>query len=164
VITITDRFTNFGALENELREQCTRVKFRYDRTVPMRCQRLTAQEYFALQLADRYLPMAAIRHLIRTQWPDCIEDMQYGIPTYHLRGQALFVIASQKNHIAFYLVPKEMMNTFKNDLRTRDCGKSCIRFKTIRPEDMELLERIVKFVGTTFTGHAPKLRGFANLR
>ena len=90
--------------------------------------------------------------------------MLYGVPTFHINGQPLFALASQKDYISFYLMPKEMLSAFAHDLRTRNCGKSCIRFKRLEQEDMALLERIVKFVGTTFTGVAPKLRGFANIR
>ena len=126
--------------------------------------RLSTVEYFEQLPAARHADMVRIRYMIQLQWPKCKEDMLYGVPTFHIDGQPLFAFASQKEHNTFYLMPKEMLSVFKNDLRTRNCGKSCIRFKKIEQEDMELLERIVKFVGTTFTGVAPKLRGFANIR
>ena len=42
-----------------------------------------------------------------------------------------------------------------------DMGKSCIRFKRLEEEDVDLLERIIMYVGTTYTGEAPKLKMFA---
>lgn len=121
----------------------------------------TALEYFELLPAERLLPMARVRQMIRKQWPDCKEDMSCGIPTYHVKGIALFALASQKAHITFYVLPSEMLDAFKHDLRTRSHGKSCIRFRHIEEPDMDLLERIVKFVGTTFTGSSTRLRGLA---
>lgn len=126
--------------------------------------RLTAVEYFEQLPEDRQLSMARIRQMIRKLWPKCKEDMLYGMPTFHVNGQPLFALASQKHHITFYVMPYDLLSAFKHDMRTRNCGKSCIRFKQVEQEDMDLLERIVKYVGTTSTGETPKLRGFANVR
>lgn len=121
----------------------------------------TAHDYFEQLSAERQPPLARIRQLIRKHWPKAKEDMAYGMPTYHLSGQPVFALASQKNHITFYVMPYDLLNAFKHDLRTRNCGKSCIRFKRLEEEDVELIERIVKYVGTTYTGEAPKLKMFA---
>lgn len=121
----------------------------------------TAHAYFELLPADRQLPMARMRQLVRRHWPKAKEDLAYGMPTYHLAGQPVFAIASQKNHMTFYVMPYDLLSAFKHDLRTRNCGKSCIRFKRLEDGDMDLLERIVKYVGTTYTGEAPKLKMFA---
>ncbi len=121
----------------------------------------TAHDYFELLSPDRQLPLARLRQLVRKYWPKAKEDMAYGMPTYHLDGHPVFAIASQKNHITFYVMPYDLLSAFKHDLRTRNCGKSCIRFKRLEEEDMDLLERIVKYVGTTYSGEAPKLKMFA---
>ena len=122
---------------------------------------LTSHEYFEQLTAERQLPLARIRQLIRKYWPKAKEDMSYGMPTYHLSGQPVFALASQKNHITFYVMPYDLLNAFKHDLRTRNCGKSCIRFKRLEEADIDLLARIVMYVGTTYTGEAPKLKMFA---
>lgn len=117
--------------------------------------------YFDNLPDDRQLPMARLRQLVRHHWPKAKEDLAYGMPTYHLSGQPVFAIASQKNHITFYVMPYDLLSAFKHDLRTRNCGKSCIRFKRLEEEDMDLLERIVKYVGTTFIGSSSKLKIFS---
>ena len=129
----------------------------------MRIGPTTTQEYFEQLPADRQLPLARIRQLIRKHWPRTREDMSYGMPTYHLSGQPVFAIASQKNHLTFYVMPYDLLNAFKHDLRTRNCGKSCIRFKRLEEGDVDLLERIIMYVGTTYTGEAPKLKMFAKV-
>jgi uncharacterized protein YdhG (YjbR/CyaY superfamily) len=121
----------------------------------------TAHDYFELLPADRQQPMVRLRQLVRKYWPKAKEDMAYGMPTYHLEGQPVFALASQKHHMTFYVMPYDLLSAFKHDLRTRNCGKSCIRFRRLEEEDVELVERIIKYVGTTFAGGAPKLKMFA---
>jgi uncharacterized protein YdhG (YjbR/CyaY superfamily) len=127
----------------------------------MRIEATSSHDYFEQLPSDRQFPMARMRQLVRKHWPKAKEDMAYGMPTYHLGGQPVFALASQKNHITFYVMPYDLLSAFKHDLRTRNCGKSCIRFKRLEEEDVDLIERIVKYVGTTYTGEAPKLKMFA---
>ena len=110
---------------------------------------------------ERQIPIATMHQLIKRHWPKVKEDMAYGMPTYHLNGQPVFALASQKNHITFYVMPYDLLSAFKHDLRTRNCGKSCIRFRRLEQEDLDLLERIIMYVGTTFAGAAPQLKMFA---
>jgi uncharacterized protein YdhG (YjbR/CyaY superfamily) len=130
---------------------------------PMRPPPPTAHEYFEQLSEDRQAPMAQVRQMIRRQWPKAKEDMSYGMPTYLLNDQPVFALASQKNHITFYVLPFELLNAFKHDLRTRNCGKSCIRFRRLETEDMDLLERIVMYVGTTCTDDMPQLKMFSRV-
>lgn len=122
---------------------------------------MSALAYFESLPSERQLPMAHLRQLIKRHWPKVKEDMAYGMPTYHLGGQPVFALASQKNHLTFYVIPYELLSAFKHDLRTRNCGKSCIRFRHLEEEDMDLVERIVKYVGTTFSNSASQLKVFA---
>lgn len=124
---------------------------------------LSADTYFEALPSERLAPMSRIRHIIRAQWPKAKEDMAYGMPTYHLGGQPLFALASQKGHVTFYVVPYDLLAAFKHDLRTRNCGKSCIRFRRVEDADLDLLERIVKYVGTTYKAGSPQLRVFARV-
>lgn len=120
----------------------------------------TAHTYFEYLPEERQIPMARIRQLVRKHWPKAKEDMAYGMPTYHLSGQPVFALASQKNHMTFYVIPYDLLGAFKHDLRTRNCGKSCIRLRRLEDADVDLLERIIMYVGTTYSGEAPKLKVF----
>jgi uncharacterized protein YdhG (YjbR/CyaY superfamily) len=110
----------------------------------------SAVAYFEELPEERQGPMVMIRQLIRHQWPAVKEDMANGMPTYHLQGEAVFALSNQKNHITFYVIPFTLLNAFRNDLRTRNCGRSCIRFRRLESEDLALLERIIRYVGATF--------------
>ena len=129
----------------------------------MHVEATTSHDYFEQLPSDRQMSLARIRQIIRKQWPKAKEDLAYGMPTYHLGGQPVFALASQKNHITFYVMPYDLLSAFKHDLRTRNCGKSCIRFKRLEEGDVDLLERIIMYVGTTYAGEAPKLKMFAKV-
>lgn len=108
--------------------------------------------YMEAQPSERQLMLAHVRSLIREQWPRTREDMALGMPTYHLGGKPAFALANQKNHITFHVLEPGLLSAFKHDLRTRNCGKGCIRFRRLEPPDVEMLERIVKYVGTAVSG------------
>ena len=108
--------------------------------------------YIEAQPGERQLMLAQVRSLIRDQWPKVKEDLALEMPTYHLGGRPMFALANQKAHITFHVLDRELLNAFKNDLRTRNCGKGCIRFRRLESADVELLERIVKYVGSAVSG------------
>lgn len=104
--------------------------------------------YYGSLPGDRRDSLLAIRKLVRSTWPAATEDMAHGMPTFHLHGRPLFAIASQKHFMALYVVPYDLLNAFKNDLKVHDHGKSCVRFKRLEPATFELLDRIIKYVGS----------------
>ncbi len=116
----------------------------------MRSAPITVPEYLDRLPEERQQPMAWIRQLIRKHWPRIKEDMANGFPTYHMGGQALFAVSNQKNHITFYVLPPGLLSVFNQDLRTRNRGKSCVRFRKLHDEDLELIDRMVLYVGTIF--------------
>ncbi|MBP7409334.1 MAG: DUF1801 domain-containing protein [Flavobacteriales bacterium] len=103
--------------------------------------------YYGSLPGDRRDALLAIRKLIRRTWPTTSEDMAYGMPTFHLDGLPLFAIASQKHFMALYVMPYDLLDAFKNDLKVYDRGKSCIRFKRLETPTFDLFDRIIKYVG-----------------
>jgi uncharacterized protein YdhG (YjbR/CyaY superfamily) len=104
--------------------------------------------YYGGLPGDRRDALLAIRQLIRRIWPSTIEDMYYEMPTFHLDGQPLCAIASQKHFMALYVMNYDMLDAFKNDLKVYDRGKSCVRFKRLEPETYDLLDRMIKYIGS----------------
>jgi uncharacterized protein YdhG (YjbR/CyaY superfamily) len=130
----------------------------------MNVQASTVQEYFDGLTDDRRTALEALRKRIRNIWPQSTEDMAHGMPTYHLNGHALCALASQKHFMAIYLMHYDLLHAFKNDLKVHDCGKSCIRFKQLDPQMMDLLDRVLKYCGSQMStsiyfGKASNLRG-----
>lgn len=108
----------------------------------------TANEYFARLDDDRREALLRIRMQIKEIWPEIQEDMGTNMPTYHLNGHALCAIGNQKNCMALYIMPYDLLNAFRKDLLIYDKGRSCIRFKRLEPATFDLFDRIIKYTGT----------------
>lgn len=106
------------------------------------------QDYFEQMPADRREALGSLRSLIKRVWPEVSEDLAYGMPTYHLDGRPAFGLANQKHFMAMHVLPYDLLEPFKNDLKVHDCGKSCIRFRRMDDATFELLDRIIKYVGS----------------
>ncbi len=106
------------------------------------------ETYLAQLPADRREALGVVRDLVHRIWPSIREDMSYGMPTFHLEGHALCALASQKSFMALYIMPYDLLIAFKNELMLHDTGRSCIRFKRLTPELLDLLDRVLKYTGT----------------
>jgi len=114
----------------------------------MKTAALTISDYYDELASDRREALGAVRKLIKKIWPSITEDMSLGMPTFHLDGQALCAVASQKHFMALYIMPYDLLDAFKNDLRIYDRGKSCIRFKHLEQPTLDLFDRIIKYTGS----------------
>ncbi len=113
----------------------------------MKTLALTASDYFASLPDDRREALLLLRKLIKEIWTDIEENMDLGMPTYHRNGHALWAIANQKHFMALYVMPHDLLNAFKNDLLIYNTGRSCIRFKKLASETLDLFDRIIKYTG-----------------
>lgn len=114
----------------------------------MRSAPLEIQDYFEQLPSDRRETLGALRSLIKRVWPEATEDLSYGMPTYHIDGRPAFGLANQKHFMAVHVLPYDLLEPFKNDLKVHDCGKSCIRFRRMDDATFELLDRIIKYTGS----------------
>lgn len=85
---------------------------------------------------DRKNDMSKLRSIIKKTLPDAKEIMLYGMPAYEVDGKCLVAFNSQKHYMSLYAEPKSVEKN-KNLLKGINCGKSCIRFKSLKqlPED-----------------------------
>lgn len=114
----------------------------------MKTAALTTKDYYEELASDRQEALNTVRKMIKRIWPRITEDMALGMPTFHLDGQALCALASQKHFMALYIMPYDLLDAFKNDLKIYDRGKSCIRFKRLEPPTVDLFDRIIKYTGS----------------
>lgn len=109
---------------------------------------VTTDAYFDGLSEDRKPLLKKIRKAIFRIWPKADEQIMKGIPTYMLDGSPFLSMASRKNYVALYIVPHDLLNVFKTELRQYDHGRSCIRFKKLDPSLFDLIERIVMYTGS----------------
>src|ERR1035437_1247787 len=84
-----------------------------------------------------------LRTTIRKAAPEAEETINYGIPTFTLKGN-LVHFAAFKNHIGFYPTPTAI-EAFKKDLSAYDGAKGAEKFHLDKPIQFDLISRIKKF-------------------
>lgn len=96
---------------------------------------------------DRKSALNAIRERIYELLPDdARENMDYKMPTFIVDEHILFALASQKHHMALYVMPFDLLKDLKEELSLFDMGKSCIRFSKLTEERLEALTSIIQYV------------------
>ena len=108
-------------------------------------------EYFEAIPEDRSEQLGILRKMVKRSWPKVKEDLSNGMPTYHLDGHPFMAMASQKNFMAVYIMPYDLLDAFNKDLKAYDHGKSCIRFRSLDDDKLELFDRIIKYTGSQHT-------------
>ena len=84
-----------------------------------------------------------LRATIRKAAPDAIETINYGMPTFTLKGN-LVHFAAFKNHIGFYPTPSGI-ESFKKELSAYEGAKGSVKFPIDQPLPFDLISKIVKF-------------------
>lgn len=84
-----------------------------------------------------------VRATIQKAAPQAEETINYGIPTFTLKGN-LVHFAAFKSHIGFYPTPSGIEN-FKDELSAYDGAKGSVKFPLDKPIPYTLIAKIVKF-------------------
>jgi len=100
-------------------------------------------EYISSFPAETQKLLEQVREEIRKAAPDAKETINYGIPTFTLKGN-LVHFAAFKNHIGFYPTPSGI-SAFKHDLSAYENAKGSVKFPNHQPLPLELINRIVQF-------------------
>ena len=101
------------------------------------------QEYLNALSPERRDAIDQVRAVIQTAIPNVVEDFQYRMPTFHQNGQVVAALASQKQYMALYIMPYDLLDVFKGELAAFNCGKSCIRFRKLKEGNLDLFGQIV---------------------
>lgn len=99
----------------------------------MQSKAKTVAAYLKELPPDRKAAVGKLRSMIKQAAPAARESMKYGMPVYELDGGGL-AVASQKQYIALYVTPVEVVAAFRTRLDKLSVGKCCIRFR--RPEQI----------------------------
>jgi uncharacterized protein YdhG (YjbR/CyaY superfamily) len=128
--------------------------------------RTTVDAYLASLPADRRAAIAAVREVVNANLPEGYEEsMQYGMiswivplsvkpDTYNKQPLVIASLASQKNHMALYLVgvygDTKIETWFRKAFaaagKRLDMGKSCVRFKTLDALPLPVIGEVIEKV------------------
>lgn len=72
------------------------------------------------------------------------ETMEYRMPSYKRPGGEVEVaFASQANYISLYVLRKNVLDRFRDELTTANLGKGCIRYSTPAKIDFDVVRRLL---------------------
>ena len=74
------------------------------RSVRVKSDAATVDDFLAEQPENLRDALAQIRHMIRMELPDAVEAMHYRVPMYHLSGGTILCgFTAHKHNLAFYV-------------------------------------------------------------
>jgi uncharacterized protein YdhG (YjbR/CyaY superfamily) len=115
-----------------------------EETMPgSRASHKTIDEYINAQPVRTQRALKSLRAAIKAAAPDATQTINYGIPTFQLRGNLVHFAAFEK-HIGFYPAPSGIA-AFKKELDRYVSAKGSVQFPLDRPMPLGLVTRIVKF-------------------
>jgi uncharacterized protein YdhG (YjbR/CyaY superfamily) len=97
-------------------------------------EKLTHERKFALE---------KVRSLIFKTIPKAKEVIRNKLPAYQVNENTFAYIASQKHYMSIYLDP-EVLAAHGNALKNLNCGKSCIRFKSLEALPLDVIKTMLK--------------------
>lgn len=103
----------------------------------------TVPSYLEALPVDRREALLQVRDVVRRVFPHAHETMQYRMPTYEVAGSARVAIASQKNHLALYVLDEDAVRRHRPRLGKVDVGKCCIRFRRLSDLKMDAVEALL---------------------
>ena len=86
------------------------------------------RDYFDAVPDSRKPGMHALHAMIVEAFPEALVDMQYKMPTYHIKD-GWVAIANQKNYISLYTCGYHHIRSFKDKHPGIKTGKGCINFR-----------------------------------
>ncbi|HEX9989511.1 MAG TPA: DUF1801 domain-containing protein [Chloroflexia bacterium] len=107
----------------------------------------TVDEYLEAVPPQRLEALTRLRQLCLGTLEGYEESMQYGGPTYSKNGTAEVSFISQKNYIALYVLKKEVVDRYRDQLK--DAGKSCIRYRRPEQIDFAVVEKLLEETATS---------------
>lgn len=104
----------------------------------------TVEEYIGSFPTEIQITLEQLRKAIKSNAPDTIESMSYGMPGYKLNNKPLVYFGGFKKHIGFFPTPSGV-EAFKKDLSDYTTSKGTIQFPLNKPLPLSLITKIVKF-------------------
>lgn len=103
---------------------------------------------FDTEVASRLKQM---RDIVRTEVPEAVEAMSYGLVGYKLNGKPLVYFGGFYKHVGFYATPNGH-EAFKQDFSVYKQGKGSVQFPLDKPLPLDLIRRVVVYRKAQTTG------------
>ena len=104
----------------------------------------TVDEWMRDLPPDRREAVERLRALCRGELPGYEECIEYGMPGYRRNGVLEVSFNSQKQHIAIYILKKDVLDEFRAGLNASSIGKGCIRYSSPKKIDFDAIGRLLR--------------------
>lgn len=93
---------------------------------------------------ERQEVLLKLRRLCLEFLPGFKETMEYGGPSYWRNGEPEVGFASQKNFIGLYILRKDVLDAFRDQLKGISVGKGAIRYSRPEKIDFHLVRKLLQ--------------------
>lgn len=100
--------------------------------------------YLTQFTGDVHARLVQVRQIIKSEVPQVVESMAYGMPAYKLNGKPLVYFAGYAQHVGFYATPNGHA-AFAAELSKYKQGKGSVQFPHSQPLPVALIRSIVQF-------------------
>jgi uncharacterized protein YdhG (YjbR/CyaY superfamily) len=102
----------------------------------------TVDEYIETVPPERREAITRLRELCLQELEGYVESMEYGGACYSKDGIIEVGFTSQKQYISFYVMKKDVVDRYRNQLK--DVGKGCIRYRRPDQIDFVIVEKLLE--------------------
>lgn len=106
--------------------------------------RTAVDDYLSKFDGEAKARLFAIREIVRTQAPDAVEGLAYGLVGYKLRGKPLVYFGGFTYHTGFYATPNGH-EAFADEFSKYKQGKGSVQFPLSKPLPLDLIRRVVQY-------------------
>ncbi len=92
---------------------------------------------------QRLEALQKLRSLIAETHPHHSESMEYGMPSYGIRGGIELAFNSQRDYISLYLLKEGVIDQFRDLFPKSAMGKGCIRYRNPATIDFALMREML---------------------
>ena len=107
----------------------------------MQSTAVTVDEYLETVRPERLAALTRLRRLCVEKLQGYEESMEYGMPSYSKAGTVEIGFNSQKHYISFYVLKKDVVDRYRDQLK--DAGKGCIRYRRPDQIDFAIVEKLL---------------------
>lgn len=109
----------------------------------MQSKAATVDEYLKEVPPERLEALKKIRKLCLQELKGYVEIMQYGGPCYVKNNIPEAGFASQKHFIGLYILKKDVMDKYRDQLKGISAGKGCIRYTKPEKIDFSVVQKLL---------------------
>jgi uncharacterized protein YdhG (YjbR/CyaY superfamily) len=103
----------------------------------------TIDEYIETFEPEIQKTLNEVRNFIKTEVPEAMERISYGMPTFYLNGN-LVHFAAFKDHYGFFPSPSGI-DAFEKELAPYRSGKGTLRFPIDKPIPWDIIQKVIQF-------------------